>query len=645
MANPHFDPYYKWLGIPASEQPPHLYRLLGVSLFETDLEVIENAANRQISHLKTCSIGPQGEVAQEILNEIHQAKIILLNSAKKLAYDARLLAAGWKLPNGDDGTNLADEQRTTVTQKQTEQPRQPALGFSTTQGAERRQSSAQSSSTQKNQAATFKVRSPSHRYSNSRLPKGGTRRKKKSGTVFTVIGLALGGVSGICVAIVLLWLIAESDPLGLFTTKQSITSTGNIRQPPSPSMTRRPKPPNQVIRKPNVRPAAPKTSDSTGIQNSTPEMNEDVSAARSNARLGSLIPKESSLRSNNIAPEPTANLGNLLTSQRDYMIGKRDWTLTPKETFTGSFSAYEDGMVSLQLETNVIRQVPIAQFETTDQILLGDALQFRQTPLQSSFTFNVASISLEESKSLHDEFPLSPYAGLFLAYILSEQSDAYNDYKGSQNILRDVETRIENQEMLSKSRHGATLSSVYNNQAILFIRDHNFNAAAASLAKSLAKNPGNTAALRNAFQLNKINDLSKGQRSRELLNVSSRTKLKKAFSSFTPRSPITAWSYSFDVNYPAELNQTGKLFTEINSVDWTTASASNTWCIPCQGNGVFACPACRGDGMVSTREAGTVQGDAVFGPVSLALPSVGKCRACNGSGGFDCRDCNRGRTR
>ena len=36
-----FDPYDQWLGIPAQEQPPNHYRLLGVSLFEAVLLVID----------------------------------------------------------------------------------------------------------------------------------------------------------------------------------------------------------------------------------------------------------------------------------------------------------------------------------------------------------------------------------------------------------------------------------------------------------------------------------------------------------------------------------------------------------------------------------------------------------------------------
>ena len=38
---PAFDAYYKWLSIPPDEQPPNHYRLLGVPLLESDLDVIE----------------------------------------------------------------------------------------------------------------------------------------------------------------------------------------------------------------------------------------------------------------------------------------------------------------------------------------------------------------------------------------------------------------------------------------------------------------------------------------------------------------------------------------------------------------------------------------------------------------------------
>jgi hypothetical protein len=44
-----FDPYYKWLGIPPKDQPANHYRLLGVSLFEPDPEVIASAADSRMA--------------------------------------------------------------------------------------------------------------------------------------------------------------------------------------------------------------------------------------------------------------------------------------------------------------------------------------------------------------------------------------------------------------------------------------------------------------------------------------------------------------------------------------------------------------------------------------------------------------------
>lgn len=87
-----FDAYRKWLGIPPEEQPPNHYRLLGIAVFEDDPDVIENAVNRQMAHVRTFQTGKHSKLSQEILNEISSAKICLLNDDKKAAYDEKLKA-------------------------------------------------------------------------------------------------------------------------------------------------------------------------------------------------------------------------------------------------------------------------------------------------------------------------------------------------------------------------------------------------------------------------------------------------------------------------------------------------------------------------------------------------------------------------
>jgi len=85
-----FDPYYTWLGIRPEEQPPHHYRLLGLQLFEDNLDAIEHAADRQMAHLRTLQTGKHAELSQRLLNEVASAKVCLLHAEKKAAYDAAL---------------------------------------------------------------------------------------------------------------------------------------------------------------------------------------------------------------------------------------------------------------------------------------------------------------------------------------------------------------------------------------------------------------------------------------------------------------------------------------------------------------------------------------------------------------------------
>ncbi len=92
-----FDPYHTWLGIPDDEQPPNHYRLLGIPAFESDPDVIQNALDQRMTHLKACAVGPHTAYSQRLLSEVSKAGVCLLRPAERLAYDAGLrtaLAAG-----------------------------------------------------------------------------------------------------------------------------------------------------------------------------------------------------------------------------------------------------------------------------------------------------------------------------------------------------------------------------------------------------------------------------------------------------------------------------------------------------------------------------------------------------------------------
>jgi hypothetical protein len=88
-----FDPYYTWLGIRPDESAgggPNHYRLLGLSLFEDNAGVIDNAADRQMAHVRTFQTGPHAAASQRLLSEITLARLTLLNPQKRSAYDAEL---------------------------------------------------------------------------------------------------------------------------------------------------------------------------------------------------------------------------------------------------------------------------------------------------------------------------------------------------------------------------------------------------------------------------------------------------------------------------------------------------------------------------------------------------------------------------
>lgn len=85
-----FDPYHRWLGIPPEEQPAHHYRLLGLVPFESDPEVIRDAAERQMGHVRRYGLGKHVELSQKVLNELGGAKACLLNASQKTQYDAQL---------------------------------------------------------------------------------------------------------------------------------------------------------------------------------------------------------------------------------------------------------------------------------------------------------------------------------------------------------------------------------------------------------------------------------------------------------------------------------------------------------------------------------------------------------------------------
>ena len=180
-----FDPYYKWLGIPLEEQPPTHYRLLGIQLLEQNAEVIEAAANRQMAYLQELSAGDAHiDEAQRLLGEVAKARVCLLNTESKAAYDAEIASTLDSLPEAEEES--ADAQ-------------QPLAGSieTMTSGGSRRPATASGGKGRK--------KSSSRRTKRSTPSKSGSSSSNKSSSMqVKIIAAAVPAVLGLIVLIVLL---------------------------------------------------------------------------------------------------------------------------------------------------------------------------------------------------------------------------------------------------------------------------------------------------------------------------------------------------------------------------------------------------------------------------------------------------------
>ena len=88
----------------SKDRPIHHYRLLAIEVFEADVEVIENAADQRMAHLKRFNTGKHSALAEKLLNEVAAARVCLLNPTKKVKYDEELRG---RLGEQESGVPLA----------------------------------------------------------------------------------------------------------------------------------------------------------------------------------------------------------------------------------------------------------------------------------------------------------------------------------------------------------------------------------------------------------------------------------------------------------------------------------------------------------------------------------------------------------
>jgi hypothetical protein len=228
-----FDPYYDWLGIPKADRAdgaPHHYRLLGLALYESNPRVIENAADRLMTQLRGFANGPHSKDSQKLLNEVAAAQACLLNEKRKSLYDKGLrekLAAAAPKPQAPKPiVQPVYVQVPVPVPVPTAMPPMPSATPAPPPPAEENQTPWSSAP-----AAPFKLRASGSR---GRYHGGSSA----GSSVLGLVKVVLGGLGGLSIAVLGVWIFFKSDPLGLFKQPAPVVAQNVVKpevKPESPT--------------------------------------------------------------------------------------------------------------------------------------------------------------------------------------------------------------------------------------------------------------------------------------------------------------------------------------------------------------------------------------------------------------------------
>jgi len=90
MKTGSFNAYAEWFGISNDHQPPNHYDLLGVAIFESNSEKIEEAFQNRYALVRRYQVGEHHEVAVRVLQELAQAHDCLQDDTQRQEYDQAL---------------------------------------------------------------------------------------------------------------------------------------------------------------------------------------------------------------------------------------------------------------------------------------------------------------------------------------------------------------------------------------------------------------------------------------------------------------------------------------------------------------------------------------------------------------------------
>ncbi|MDB4483637.1 hypothetical protein N9061_00690 [bacterium] len=190
-----FDPYLKWLGIRTLQKPPNHYRLLGLENFESDTTVISQAADRQLSHVRSFQTGRHETECANLLRELIVARNCLLSPHARVTYERTL-----RIDLSHRAGLMSDVAGNFNTTVPTPPPLHPKQQPYLQQDAELKHAE---SSTVSQMEDSFKLRKTSVRKRTRR------RKRKRKSAMSEMIGTVFGGIAAVLICyVVFRWFIS-----------------------------------------------------------------------------------------------------------------------------------------------------------------------------------------------------------------------------------------------------------------------------------------------------------------------------------------------------------------------------------------------------------------------------------------------------
>ncbi|MGB7328869.1 MAG: hypothetical protein WBD31_28580 [Rubripirellula sp.] len=234
--------------------------------------------------------------------------------------------------------------------------------------------------------------------------------------------------------------------------------------------------------------------------------------------------------------------------------GARIWTTKSSAAIKASVEQVNKNSVVFKLDSGDKKTIPLDNLILNDESLLRVLFLGQQDEQQlSSARSHVGHVvsnsgnAMDAIQKLHLESDVSPYAGIWYSVGLSAGK---NESKQAAAVLRQVLSRIEQQQEYDRGRHQLTHASALNNLAICMIKAKSFDAAGGLLSQGLETMPIESQVIvHNARQL--IGMANTKDNSVQLNSLSMRRLTEELSRIGKDRSDLTqGWYYSLDVDLP-----------------------------------------------------------------------------------------------